>query len=118
MPRKPLPDFGPVTSWEETPAVTGRPATHVDVAAGRAVFHATEGASVAIPLALPARAFLCAGGERVPVVVIQAEAVRGAKGTMESAGVRFLEGGSKLCLVRELEMLLPGMPWPQSAGIH
>ncbi len=112
----PLPEFpalDPIAYWRRTPAVTGRPATGADVAAGAALFVASPGVAEALPMHLPARALLRLRGSRVPVVVIQAEAIRGRKGVMRTAGVRYLRGGGITCLISDLDFIgaSPGWLW-------
>ncbi len=99
-----------IATWQRTPAVRGYVAVEADLAAGKAIFNVTSVAgSLAIDMELPARAY----HEGAPVVVIQAEAVQGEAGVMETVGVRHLDGAGMTCLLRDLELVGGGEPWPE-----
>ena len=87
--------------WSAKPAVEGRPATDLDVKAGRAVF-AVEGEPV--ELDLPACAIVREEGigEPTPVVVIQAERIE--DGTI-AIGYRLLDGGCGIATLDDVEFL-------------
>jgi hypothetical protein len=93
--------WGPIdaSEWHEVPALSGRVATEEDVRRGTAAFF-IEGESTPHPMPLP----FCAiqtleDGQRVRVVVIQAEACSGV-----IVGVRYLNGGNGVCTLEELEL--------------
>lgn len=89
--------------WRETPCLTGRAATQDDVGAGRAVFAAPGADSKPIDLKLPRCAIHTdqETGKKTPVIVVQAEDVRGNK----TIGYRLLSGAEGVCLLSELELL-------------
>jgi hypothetical protein len=97
-----LSPFG-LADWRETPCLTGRAATQEDVGAGRAVFAASGAESKPIDLKLPRCAIHTdqQTGKKTPVIVVQAEDVRGNK----TIGFRFLSGAQGVCLLFELELL-------------
>lgn len=70
-------------AWPRLPTsgfMTGRAATPADVQAGRAQFalaHGTVPVSKPLPLLIPQYAYHRDGGKRVPVIVVQAEELRG-----------------------------------------
>jgi hypothetical protein len=92
-----------LSHWRDTPCLTGRPATQEDVGAGRAVFAAPGSGSLPIDLKLPRCAIHTdqPTGKKTPVIVVQAEDVKGAK----TIGYRFLSGAEGACLLSELELL-------------
>lgn len=89
--------------WRETPCLRGRAATQEDVGAGRAVFAAPGADAKPIDLKLPRCAIHTdeETGKRTPVIVVQAEDVRGLK----TVGYRDLSGSEGVCLLSELELL-------------
>lgn len=95
--------WGPIDlkRWRKTPAMECRTATDADVDAGRAVF-AVGGEPV--QLDLPSCAIVTEEdvGEPTAVIVVQAE--RLADGTI-AVGYRFLEGGTGIATLADLELL-------------
>ena len=99
--------WGPVdrARWRSVPHMDGTLATERDVEEGRAVFflgNARKGPAQPATLRLPALALWpdSDGGSHRQVIVIQVEI-----GRQEIAGIRFLEGGNGVCLLRELEFI-------------
>lgn len=99
--------WGPVdrARWRSVPHMDGTLATERDVEEGRAVFFLGNPRKVpAQPstIRLPALALWpdSDGGSHRQVIVIQVEI-----GRQEIAGIRFLEGGNGVCLLRELEFI-------------
>jgi hypothetical protein len=92
-----------VAHWRDTPSLTGRAATQDDVGAGRAVFAAPGASSQPIELHIPRCAIHTdqQTGKKTPVIVVQAEDVKGNK----TIGIRFMSGGEGVCLLSELELL-------------
>jgi hypothetical protein len=94
--------WGPIRPerWSDVPAIRNRPATEWDVHGGIAVFYGESEKREALPLTLPQPAFHVDAetGNRTPVVVIQAESTR----DQYIVGVRYLDGGSGVCLLDEL----------------
>lgn len=87
--------------WHATPAVEGRAATEIDVAAGRAVF-AIGGEPVEVDLPSCAIIREDGVGEPTPVIVIQAE--RLDDGTV-AVGYRLLDGGGGIADFEDVEFL-------------
>ena len=87
--------------WRATPAIEGRPATDVDVRAGRAVF-ALGGEPVDIDLPAPAIVSEEHIGDPTPVIVIQAERL---EDETVAVGYRFLDGGCGIASLDEVEFL-------------
>ena len=87
--------------WRATPAIEGRAATEIDVAAGRAVF-AVEGEPVEIDLPACAIVREEGVGEPTPVVVIQAERIEDGS---VAIGYRLLDGGSGIATLDDVEFL-------------
>lgn len=87
--------------WRSTPAIEGRSATEVDVAAGRAVF-AVDGEPVEIDLPSCAIVREEGVGEPTPVIVIQAE--RLDDGSI-AVGFRLLDGGTGIADYEDVEFL-------------
>ena len=87
--------------WRATPAIEGRPATDLDVRAGRAVF-AVGGEP--IDIGLPACAVVSEEhvGEPTPVIVIQAERL---EDETVAIGYRFLDGGCGIATLDDCEFL-------------
>lgn len=95
-----------LAGWRTLPHVAGRVATEADVREGRAVFFLTalDGVEAAPHgMDLPALAVHVEEGTgvRTPVVVIQAERAR----ERCIVGVRFFNGGNRICLLGELELI-------------
>lgn len=90
-----------IKQWQATPAVEGRPATDLDVKAGRAVF-AVGGEPV--ELDLPACAIVREEGlgEPTPVIVIQAERL---EDDTVAVGYRLLDGGCGIGDFHDFEFL-------------
>lgn len=88
-------------NWRHTPAVSGRTATDADVNDGSAIF-AVGGEPV--ELDLPSCAIVTEEdiGLPTPVIVVQAERLE--DGTV-AVGYRFLDGGTGIATLDELELL-------------
>jgi hypothetical protein len=103
--------------WRSVPHISGALATEADIKAGRAVFYlgnAEEAPATPGQLQLPALALwrdADLGDAVLAVVVIQVEL-----GAEEFAGIRFLEGGNGVCLLRELEIVAEDDPRWWNAG--
>lgn len=87
--------------WRSTPAIEGRAATELDVAAGRAIF-AVDGEPVEIDLPSCAIVREEGVGEPTPVIVIQAE--RLDDGSV-AVGYRLLGGGTGIADYEDVEFL-------------
>ena len=87
--------------WRNTPAVEGRSATEIDVAAGRAIF-AVGGEPIEIELPACAIVREEGVGEPTPVVVVQAE--RLDDGTI-AVGYRLLDGEGGIADWEDVEFL-------------
>lgn len=89
--------------WKDTPAFSDRLATANDVRQGKAIF-ATQGANREVyKIKLPCCAILRnkETGERLPVIVVQAETVK----DNITVGIKHLSGEPFVCLFSELELL-------------
>jgi len=93
--------------WPSLPKqgfISGRTATRADVAAGNAVFvPEVGGVSVGRPLAIviPQYAYYKEGGNKAPVIIIQAEEVQG----MKMLGARRANGKHVVGLLENFELL-------------
>jgi len=93
--------------------ISGRVATHADVAAGNAVFSASVGGgavgkSTPIAIEIPQYAYYKEGGTKVPVIVLQAERIdiKGAKPVqMDSVAAVRLDGKKFIGLLSNFELL-------------
>ncbi|HVG25139.1 MAG TPA: hypothetical protein VND45_13365 [Thermoanaerobaculia bacterium] len=90
-----------IKRWRDTPAVSGRAATELDVNAGRAVFVV---GGEPVDLAIPACAIVREEGigEATPVIVIQAERLEDGAVVV---GFRMLDGGSGIAPLDDVELL-------------
>ena len=100
------------TSWPPLPKqgfITGRAATQADVAAGNAIFAAGAGETIVgtpLQISIPQYAYHNEAGKKVPVVIVQAEEVRGKR----IVGAREFGGQELAGLLEEFELLGTSLP--------
>ena len=92
-------------NWTETPHVSGRLATEMDVNSGAATFIIDRQGQEHKPLniQIPALAFQIDVDtkKKTPVVVIQAEQV----GEQQIVGIKYLDGSDGVCTLSELKFV-------------
>jgi hypothetical protein len=92
--------------WSGIPYTSGHVASEEDVLAGRAVFYLEDPDEISArpySISLPHCAVLTdeEAGEKIPVIVIQAEHAD----NIIYIGYRFLGGGNGMCTLPEIELL-------------
>lgn len=92
-------------NWQQVLHIKNKIATEEDVIEGRAVFYIAPNNSPHEPLniSIPSIAYYFdeETNERKMVVIIQAEKAN----DQELVGIRYLDGGNGICLLKELEVI-------------